>query len=173
MDYHCRVFLMSKQPHKREVGRPQNVEPCSSWQQDHHGRCFPNSLLCGPGRTWSCNTVWRTAGCLVLIPNVKESKYQTPPRNRITTLHPAAFSIHSFTAHGIWFHILLVCWFSNCAKCTMSTTETASEHHALPKYLPIFASACQHQQHCQEQAHFGIAALGSVSPYNYLIMKCS
>lgn len=124
-------FLMFKQPDKKKVDSPQNVKSCSSWQQDHQGRCFPNGSLHGPARTRSpYKTAWRIVRCLVLIPNVKESKYQTPPWNRITILHPAALTIHDFAAHRISFHIPLVHCFPNCAKSTTSATETVSEQHA-------------------------------------------
>lgn len=125
------LFITAKQPGKNKVVSPQNAKSWISWQQDCQGQCFPNSLLCSPARTWSpCSTVWRIAGCLVLLPNVNESKYQTPLWNRIAILHPSALTIHDLAAHRISFHIPLVCCFPNCAKCTTNATATASEKHA-------------------------------------------
>lgn len=39
------------QPGKKKIDSPQNGKSCISWQQDHQGQCFPNSLLCSPART--------------------------------------------------------------------------------------------------------------------------
>lgn len=76
------------------------------------------------------NTVWRIAGCFILIPNVNKNKYQTPPWDRIAILHPAALTIHDLAVHRILFHIPLAHCFPNCTKCTTNATETASKQHA-------------------------------------------
>lgn len=177
--YSCGVFSMLMHLGKKKVDSLQNVKSCSSWQQDHQSWCFPNGSPGAPARTWSPHkTTWRIAGCLVLIPNVKESNSQTPPWKRITIFHPAALTIHDLAVHRILFHIPLVHCFSNCAKRTTSAIETASEQDACTAQIFQWFLPCLPMSTAlSEQGQFGISALGSIIPLHlphyktYLTMK--
>lgn len=78
--------------------------------------------------------------------------------------YPTALTIHDFGVHGALFHIPLVVCFSNCARCTMSATETASEQHAHTAQIfscfLLFLTATT----LPEQTQFGKPAPGSVIP---------
>lgn len=78
--------------------------------------------------------------------------------------YPTALTIHDFGVHGALFHIPLVLCFSNCARCTTSATETASEQHAHTAQIfscfLLFLTATT----LPEQTQFGKPAPGSVIP---------
>lgn len=78
--------------------------------------------------------------------------------------HPAALTIHDFGVQGTLFHISLVLCFSNCAKCTTSTTERASEQHTLTAQIFSCFLHFLTTTALPEQTQLGIPALGSVIP---------
>lgn len=78
--------------------------------------------------------------------------------------HPAALTIHDFGVQGTLFHSPLVLCFSNCAKCTSSAAETASEQHACTAQIFSCFLFFLTTTALPEQTQFGTPALGSVIP---------
>lgn len=146
------LHASSQAKKKKKIDCSQNMKSWSSWQQDHQGWCFPNSLPCNASKTQSpSNTVWRIAGCLLLITNGKESQYRTPPWIRITIAIQLHWLFMTSVCRELCFTFLWCSAFQIVLNVPRALQkQPQSSMPALPKYFHVFSSSWQ-QQHCQNK----------------------